>query len=101
MDGNYVQQVTTDGQVVWEWRAWEHLDPVDDGIPWPMDRRQEWTTCNGIAEWPNADITLSFRNISRVVTASRKTGQVLWKLGLPLVSVTVQTDVSAAVRSSP
>ena len=86
MDGDYLQEVTTDGQVVWEWRVWEHLDPVEDAIPWPMDSRAVWTQCNGIAEWPNGDITMSFRNISKVVTLSRPTGEILWKLGLPLIS---------------
>jgi len=86
MDGDYLQEVTVDGRIVWEWRVWEHLDPVDDGIPWPMDSRAEWTHCNGIAEWPNGDITLSFRNISKVITISRGTGQVLWKLDRPLTS---------------
>jgi hypothetical protein len=86
IDGDYLQEVTTDGRVVWEWRAWEHLDPVQDGIPWPMDSRDAWTHCNGIAEWPNGDITLSFRNLSKFITISRQTGEVLWKLGLPLTS---------------
>lgn len=86
MDGDYLQEVTTDGQVVWEWRVWEYLDPVEDGIPWPMDSRAAWTHCNGIAEWPNGDITLSFRNISKFITISRQTGEILWKLGLPLTS---------------
>jgi hypothetical protein len=86
MDADYLQEVTIDGQVVWEWRAWEHLDPVADGIAWPMDSRAEWTHCNGIAEWANGDITLSFRNISKFITVSRQTAQVLWKLGLPLTS---------------
>src|SRR6266508_1533874 len=39
MDGDYLQEITVAGQVVWEWRAWEHLDPEEDGIPWPMDPR--------------------------------------------------------------
>ena len=86
MDGDYIQEVTVDGRVVWEWRAWEHLDPVADGIPWPMDSRAEWTHCNGVAEWPNGDITLSFRNISKIVTIDRRTGQIRWKLELPLFS---------------
>jgi hypothetical protein len=86
MDSDYLQEVTTAGEVVWEWRAWEHLDPVEDGIPWPMDPRREWTHMNGIAEWPNGDITMSFRNISQVVTISRQTGAILWKLGHPLLS---------------
>jgi hypothetical protein len=86
MDGDYLQEVTTDGRVVWEWRAWEHLDPVEDGIPWPMDGRSAWTHANGVAEWPNGDLTVSFRNISKVITVRRRTGEITWKLGSPPVS---------------
>lgn len=32
MDGDYLVEMTTDGRVVWEWRAWEHLDPATDAI---------------------------------------------------------------------
>jgi hypothetical protein len=86
MDGDYLQEVTTDGQVVWEWRAWEHLDPEADRIPWPMDTRAAWTHANGVAEWPDGSITVSFRNISTVVTIDRPTGEVVWKLGSPPLS---------------
>ena len=86
MDSDYLQEITVDGRVVWEWRAWEHLDPEEDGIPWPMDPREDWTHANGIAEWPNGDITVSFRNISQVITVSRTTGEIVWKLGSPPVS---------------
>jgi hypothetical protein len=86
MDGDYLQEVTTDGRVVWEWRAWEHLDPVADSIPWPMDERGGWTHANGVTEWPNGDITLSFRNISTVITINRQTGLIVWKLGSPPLS---------------
>lgn len=86
MDGNYLQEVTVDGHVAWEWRAWEHLDPEEDGIPWPMDPRNSWTLANSIAEWPNGDITVSFRNISQLVTISRQTGEILWKMGSPPLS---------------
>src|SRR5207302_2589449 len=27
---DYVVEMTTAGDVVWEWRSWEHLDPVAD-----------------------------------------------------------------------
>jgi hypothetical protein len=86
MDGNYLQEITVDGQVVWEWRAWEHLDPEVDGIPWPMDSRDTWTLANSVAEWPNGDITVSFRNISQLVTVSRPSGEIQWKLGSPPLS---------------
>jgi Arylsulfotransferase (ASST) len=28
MYGDYLAEMTTSGDVVWEWRSWEHLDPV-------------------------------------------------------------------------
>ncbi|MGB7946613.1 MAG: aryl-sulfate sulfotransferase [Candidatus Binatia bacterium] len=86
MDGNYLQEVTVDGQVAWEWRAWEHLDPEEDSIPWPMDLRDSWALANSIAEWPNGDIMVSFRNISQLITVSRKSGKILWKMGSPPLS---------------
>ncbi len=86
MDGNYLQEITVDGQVVWEWRAWEHLDPEEDAIPWPMDPRGSWALANSIAEWPNGDITVSFRNLSQLVTVSRPSGEIRWKLGSPPLS---------------
>ena len=86
MDGNYLQERTVDGQVVWEWRAWEHLDPEEDAIPLPMDPRDSWTLANSIAEWPNGDITVSFRNLSQLVTVSRPRGEIRWRLGSPPLS---------------
>jgi hypothetical protein len=32
MDGPYLVEMTTKGEVIWEWRSWEHLDPVNDPI---------------------------------------------------------------------
>jgi outer membrane protein assembly factor BamB len=86
MEGSYLQEVTIEGKVVWEWYAWEHLDPAVDVIPWPMDSRASWTLANSIAEWPNGDITVSFRNLSQLVTVSRETGEIVWKLGSPPLS---------------
>ena len=86
MDDSYLQELTPAGEVVWEWRAWEHFDPETDGILWPMDLRHSWSHANGIAEWPNGDITVSFRNLSQVVTVSRRSGELLWRLGSPPLS---------------
>ena len=83
MYGDYLTEMTTDGQVLWEWRSWEHLDLEEDVITAVQDHRAFWTTGNGIAEWPNGDISVSFRNISTVVTVSRQTGNIIWKLGAP------------------
>ena len=86
MYADYLVEMTTDGRVVWEWRTWEHLDPETDCIMAVQDQREEWTHGNGVAELPNGDIVLSFRNISTVIIIDRKTGKISWKLGAPPLS---------------
>jgi hypothetical protein len=78
--------MTTEGRVVWEWRAWEHLDPVADAITAMQDNRDEWTHANGVSEMPDGNLLLSFRNISTVVMINRQTGEIYWKLGAPPLS---------------
>ena len=86
MYADYLVEMTTDGKIVWEWRTWEHLDPETDCITAVQDQREEWTHGNGVAELPNGDIVLSFRNISTVIIIDRKTGEIIWKLGAPPLS---------------
>jgi Arylsulfotransferase (ASST) len=86
MIGDYLVEMTTDGNVVWEWRAWEHLDPIKDGITAVQDDRDVWTLANGLSEMPDGNILLSFRNISTVVMINRQTGAIYWKLAAPPLS---------------
>ena len=86
MYADYLVEMTTDGHVVWEWRAWEHLDPETDCITAVQDPREEWTHANGLAEMPNGDIVVSFRHISTVIIIDRKTSEIIWKLGAPPLS---------------
>ena len=83
MYGDYLVEMTTDGRIVWEYRTWEHLDPETDRITAIQELRDEWTHGNGLAEWPNGDIVVSFRTISTVIIIERKTGTIIWKLGAP------------------
>jgi hypothetical protein len=86
MYADYLVEMTVDGQVVWEWRSWDHLDPESDGIAAVQDQREEWTQANGVAELPDGNIVLSFRNISTVIIIDRKTSKTIWKLGAPPLS---------------
>lgn len=81
--GDYLVEMTTGGQVVWEWQSWEHLDPETDCITAMQDPRDYWTHGNGLAELPNGNIVVSFRNISTAIIIDRKTGDIIWKLGAP------------------
>jgi hypothetical protein len=86
IDADYLQELTTDGQVVWEWRSWEHLDPNADVITGVQDAREEWTHGNSISEMPDGNILISFRNISTVAMIDRTSGDIYWKLGAPPLS---------------
>jgi outer membrane protein assembly factor BamB len=83
MHADYLVELTTDGEVVWEWYSWEHLDPETDAIVAAQDPRSEWTHGNTVVEMANGDIVVSFRNISTVVIIDRQTGAIKWKLGAP------------------
>ncbi len=86
MYGDYLVEMTIKGEIVWEWRTWEHLDPATDRITAVQDPREAWTHANGLAELPNGDIALSFRHISTVIIIDRKTEKIIWKLGAPPLS---------------
>jgi outer membrane protein assembly factor BamB len=79
---DYLVEVTTRGEVVWEWKSWEHLDFETEVIT-HQDHREEWTHANTVAEMPNGNLVVSFRNISTVVIIDRVTGAITWKLGGP------------------
>ena len=83
---DYLVELTKDGRKVWEWRAWEHLDPAKDVITAAQDNRAEWTHGNAVMELPDGDVLVSFRNISTIIKIRRQTGEVVWKLGAPPLS---------------
>jgi uncharacterized protein (UPF0248 family) len=86
MYSSYLAEVTRDGKTVWEWRTWEHFDPVADGIAETQAPRTMWHQGNSVKELPDGDILMSFRPTSTVVRISRKTGHIVWKLTQPTVS---------------
>ena len=86
MLADYLVEMTTTGEIVWQWRSWEHLDPASDILTAVQDERDEWTHANTVSEMPDGDLLMSFRNISTVIMLERKTGRIKWKLGAPPLS---------------
>ena len=86
MYGDYLVEMRTDGTVVWEWRSWEHLDPEADRITYAGERRHGWTHANTVAEMPDGNLLVSFRNISTVTVVERASGRIVWKLGTPTIA---------------
>jgi hypothetical protein len=86
MYSDYLVELTRDGRTVWEWRTWDHLDPVADGIAEVQAPRSLWAHGNSVEELPDGDILASYRPTSTVIRISRQTGKILWKLGPPTVA---------------
>lgn len=80
MFGDALIEITKAGEVVWEWHAWEHLDPAIDLIT-PQDERHEWTHGNTVSELADGYLLVSFRNISTVAIVERASGDIIWRLG--------------------
>ncbi len=85
MWADYIVEMTLDGRTVWEWRSWEHLDFETERITL-QDRRDEWTHGNSVGELPDGNIVASFRHISTVVIIDRRSGEIIWKVGPPILA---------------
>ena len=78
MLGDLIIEVTPDGDIVREWKSWQHFDLKKDVIN-PLGHRKEWSHCNSMATAPNGDWVLSFRRISTIMQVNPRTGKVRWK----------------------
>lgn len=86
MYADYLVEMTRDGRAVWEWRAWEHLDPEADPIVYAGQSRAEWTHGNAVAELADGTIAVSFRNICTVAIIDKPTSAITWKLTAPTLA---------------
>lgn len=86
MHADYLVEMTTSGEVVWQWRCWEHLSPEAHPITAIQDPRHEWTHGNTVVELPDGNLMLSFRYCSTVVVVDRASGEVTWELGPPTLA---------------
>ncbi len=85
MYADVIREVTKDGETVWEWRTWEHLDQETDAIT-ATDHREEWTHGNTVVELLDGDVMISLRNISTVLIIDRATGAIRWRVGHDLLA---------------
>lgn len=75
-----LNEVNEKGEVVWEWLAYEHLDPEID-ILCPLMHRYEWTHMNTCTVLPDGDVLISCRATNFICIIDRKTGNIKWRYG--------------------
>lgn len=85
MYGDAIIELDQTGKVVWQWNAFEKLDPKDDPI-YPTVERKQWTTANSVYELDNGKILISFRRICTLAIINKSTGEIEWKWGAHEIS---------------
>jgi arylsulfotransferase ASST len=86
MYADYLAELTPKGETVWQWRSWEHLDPVEDGFAEVQAIRTLWALGNGMVELADGDLLVSYRPISTIIRIERGSGRITWKLGPPTLA---------------
>jgi hypothetical protein len=81
-----VQEVSPQGQVVWQWRATDHVDPNRETI-YPVQQMVNGTLvydvfhCNSVDVNDAGDFLVSMRHLSAVFKIDRTTGRIIFKIG--------------------
>jgi len=75
-----IQEINARGKVVWEWLAYEHLDPVADFIC-PLCPRSEWTHVNGCSIMADGNILISLSRLHNLAIIDRGSGKIKWMWG--------------------
>jgi len=79
--GNHVQELDRAGNVVFEWRSWDHFNILDAlGVNF-QNILIDYVHMNSIAVDYDGHIIVSSRHFSEVTKVNRQTGETMWRLG--------------------
>ncbi len=73
MFGDVIREVDRGGRLVWEWKAWEHLDPAAFPIH-PGFGRYHWPLVNGLGAMRDGRVLMSLRTTSGIIAVDRTSG---------------------------
>jgi hypothetical protein len=83
--GDVVKEVNRKGELVWKWRAADHLNPADFPIN-PLFERVHWPLINGLWETQQGLILMSLRTTSGIIAVDKKSGTVVYHIGPDIIS---------------
>jgi hypothetical protein len=75
MYGDVIREVDRAGQLVWEWKAWEHLNPEDFPIH-PGFGRYHWPLVNGLDVTEQGLVLMSLRTTAGIIGVDKASGAV-------------------------
>lgn len=79
--GNTIQEVTPLGQVVFQWRSWDHYDIVDAVHENLKGSTVDYVHMNAITIDSDSNVVVSSRHLSEMTKINRKTGATMWHFG--------------------
>ena len=85
VQSDIVREVNRAGEVVWEWRIWDHIDPADLAVHPNFDRRH-WPMINGVSETRAGLVLMSLRTTSGIIAVNKETGAIVWHSKAGIVS---------------
>ena len=78
--GLVIQELDTSGNVVFEWRSWDHIDITDSYIDLTTPS-VDYIHGNAIEVDIDGNLMISSRNTADITKSNRQTGDVMWRLG--------------------
>ncbi len=74
------QEITKEGEIIWEWKHYEHLD-LERDILCPLCPRSIWGYTNSLDVFPDGNILCTFRLLNTVAIIDKKTSKIIWRWG--------------------
>lgn len=78
--GDVIYEIDRKGNVIWEWKAWEHMDPELEELH-VLESRVILPYINAIKICKNGDLLLSGRHVSTIFRIDRSTGEIIKRYG--------------------
>ncbi len=75
-----IQEFTSDGELIFEWRAWDHYDIRDLESESLLASYIRFPHMNAISIDDDENILLSSRHLSEITKIHRKTGDIIWRM---------------------
>lgn len=76
-----IQEFTAAGELIFQWRAWDHFDIRDLNLQPPTGPNMDFPHMNAIDIDTDGNILLSSRHLSEVTKINRDSGEIIWRLG--------------------
>lgn len=78
--GLVIQELDPNGNVVFEWESWDHIDITDTNQDLTAEM-VDYVHGNSVEVDYDGNLLISSRHLDEVTKISRSTGEVLWRLG--------------------